>query len=231
MTTRSLLSILGRRWYVLLLGVLASFGAFVAMEHAGGAYTAQTRVSFVAPGIPDVGQTDDGQLDTLVSFAAAIERDYHGGPADRLSANVTLYGAGVTEGEQVLLPNSGGQWQMSFGTPALDISVVGPSPEWVRAELDRTVARVKELTERQQAGVTPADRITTLVTPAEAPIGYAGSTKGMQARAAVVLLALGVGLSAGAAALLDGLVSRRRARRTAIALPPVRAARPLGGTS
>ena len=62
MTTRSLLAIIGRRWYILLVGVAAAGVAFL-MLRSDGAYTTQARVAFVSPGISDVGQTDDGQLD------------------------------------------------------------------------------------------------------------------------------------------------------------------------
>ena len=230
MTTRSLLAIIGRRWYILLVGVAAAGVAFL-MLRSDGVYTTQARVAFVSPGISDVGQTDDGQLETLTAFAAAVEREYHDGKqSDRLAENATLYGAGIDQGVQALLPNTGGQWQMSFANAAIDISVVGPTPEWVLQQRDAAVDRVQQIALRQQeeSGVPPKNRITTLVIPAS-QVGHVGPTRSTQARAAGVLLLLGLSLSAAAAAVVDGVVSRRRHRRAPSAFPPVRAARTAGG--
>jgi hypothetical protein len=231
MTTRMLLGIMARRWYIILLGMVAAGAAFL-MLHSDGAYTTQARVAFIGPGISQVGQTDDGQLETLTAFAAAVERQYHDGRgSDRLAENATLYGAGITQGVEVLLPNTGGQWQMSFANAVIDVTVVGPTPAWVLAHRDAAVARIQDIARTQQraAGVTNQNMITSLVIPASA-VGRFGPTRSTQARAGAILLLLGVSLSAGAAALIDGAVSRRRHRRTLPVHPPLRAAQPAGGT-
>jgi hypothetical protein len=232
MTTRSLLAIVGRRWYIVLVGLVAAGAAFLLLR-SPGAYTAEARVAFVSPGISDVGQTDDGQLETLTAFAAAVEREYHDGkPSDRLAENATLYGAGVSQGVQALLPNTGGQWQMSFATAAIDLSVVGPSPTWVLDQRDAAVRRIQQITLHQQqaSGVAPKNRITTLVIPGS-QVGHVGPSKSTEVRGAAVLLLLGAGLSTAAAAVLDGVVSRRRHRRALSAPPPLRATRSAGGSA
>lgn len=233
MTTRSLLAIAGRRWYVIVVGIALALFAFVLLQQEG-AYTTQARVAFIGPGTYRVGQTDDGKLETLTAFAAAVEREYHHGrQSDRTAENATLYGAGLNEGVQVLLPNTGGQWQMTFANAAIDVSVVGPSPEWVSEHRDAAVARVQAIAQRlqKQSGVAPAELITTTVIPDAPQVGRIWSTKSMEARALLVLVLIGGSLSLGAAALVDGAVSRRRLRRALTVRPPtVAAARPAGGT-
>jgi hypothetical protein len=231
MTTRSLLGIIGRRWYIVLLGAVLAVVAFL-MLRTDGAYTTEARVAFIGPGISDVGQTDDGQLETLTAFAAAVEREYHDGKqSDRLAENATLYGAGVSQGVEVLLPNTGGQWQMSFANAAIDISAVGPTPEWVLAHRQMAIDRIEQITRTQQreAGVDSKDTITTLVIPAS-QVGHVGATKSTLARAGVVLMIIGLGLSTCAAALVDGAVTRHRRRRSLPVSSPLAAARPVGGT-
>jgi hypothetical protein len=230
-TTRTLLGIVGRRWYVVLLGALLPIVVFLMMR-TDGAYTTQARVAFIAPGISDVGQTDDGQLETLTAFAAAVERVYHDGKtSDRLAENATLYGAGVSQGVEVLLPNTGGQWQMSFANAAIDISVVGPSPEWVLAQRQSAIERIQQITrvQQQKSGVDPDAIITTLVIPAS-QVGHVGATRSTQARAGLILMVIGLSLSTSAAALLDGAISRHRRRRSLSVSSPLMAARPVGGT-
>ena len=217
MTVRTLFSILRRRWYIMVIGVGLAIVAFITMNRAGGVYTTEASVIFSPPGAAGVAPVSDGYQETLVAFTAAVEREYDNGrEADRLAENATLYGAGVARGSQVLLPNSGGQWQTSFATPALDVKIVGPSPAWVQDELNRIVDRISSIARRQQAeqGVAAKNYITTALNPEQPDVSYVGSLKSTQARALAALLVLGLGLSAFAATLVDSVVARRRTRRT-----------------
>jgi hypothetical protein len=213
MTSGALLRILARRWYMLLVGILVIAGAFVTMQRAGGAYTTQVSVIFVAPGNKGVGELKPGDLETLVDFAAVVEREYHHGtPTERLAENASLFGSGVDQGSQVLLPNSGTQWATSFARPALTVRVVGPSAGWVGARLQSILTRIDTIAAERQAaaGVAPKSLITTERTPLAARIDHIDSTLGTQLRALVALTIVGLGLSASAAVALDRALARLR---------------------
>ena len=127
MNTATLLGILGRRWYIVAIGLLLAVAAFAGMQRSGGAFAAETTVVFVAPGNQGIGEVSD--VSSLVGFAAVIERKIHDGrESDRLGENASLYGAGIDQGTQVLLVNAGSQWTTSFAKPTLAIKVVGPIP-------------------------------------------------------------------------------------------------------
>jgi hypothetical protein len=218
MTARMLLSMLGRRWYVVVSGLLLTGLAFLGLNQAGGAYTANTTVLFLTPGSSALGQFNDAYLETLVDFAAVVEREANDGAlVERMSPGATLYGAGVTRGYRVSLPNTGGQWETSFGQPALSIEVVGPSPQWVRATMSALLDRIDVLARVAQdaAGVATARAITTQRVPGVFDVNHVGSTRGTQARAAVALFTVGSGVSCAVALLLDRRLGRTEQSRVA----------------
>lgn len=212
MTATELFKLLARRWYVFVVVLALALVAFFSLLRSGGAYSSQVDVMFTAPGTANL-DSNDGYRDTLVNFAAAVEREFHrGAPADRLAENASLFGAGVTQGYQVFLPNTGGQWQNSFSSPSLTIRVVGPSARWVLATQDELIARINELaTSRQVAsGVAAANLIQTSLVPSPTVIEHSGSSRSTQLRAFIALLATGAGLGVWAAHTLDRLAGRRR---------------------
>ena len=213
MTTGVLLRIIARRWYVLVIALVVAGCAFVLMNRAGGAYVAQTNVMFIAPGTDAIGTFDDGYRDTLVNFAAAIERDFHDGKqTDRLAEHASLFGAGVSEGYQVVLPNSGGQWENSFATPALAVNVTGRSAAAVSSTMSRLLERIDSLARDRQleSNVAPENMILTDRLPAEAVISYVGSSRSTQARALVMLVAVSLCIASALAAWIDHRAGRRR---------------------
>ncbi|MDQ1550153.1 MAG: hypothetical protein QOD27_1811 [Microbacteriaceae bacterium] len=219
MTSATLLSLMARRWWVILIGLLLTAGAYAALQQNEGAFSTDATVIFVAPGDRGVGEVSDGYLGSLVDFAAVIERDFHDGrQSDRLAENASLYGAGVTQGYRVLLVNSGSQWENSFAKPALAINIVGPSEDWVVSTLDTVTARIASLAAARQAqlGVDSAHTITTERVPDAAVVSHVGSSRGTKARAMVALTVVGLGLSVAAAVGLDRAIARssRRSRRT-----------------
>jgi hypothetical protein len=217
MTSATVLRLMARRWWVILIGLCLTAGTFVGLQHNDGAYSTDATVIFVAPGDRGVGEVSDGYLGSLVNFSAVIEREFHDGrQSDRLAENASLYGAGVTQGYRVLLVNSGSQWENSFAKPALSISIVGPSEAWVTSTLDTVTARIASLAAAQQAraGVDSQHTITTERVPAAAVVRHLGSSRGTQARAMVALTAVGLGLSIAAAVGFDRGLARARARST-----------------
>lgn len=224
MNTGALLRILARRWYVLIAAVIIAGFAFVFMARTGGAYVSEAQVVFIAPGTDAVGAFDEGYRDTLVNFAAAIEREFHNGEqSNRLAEHAPLFGAGVTQGYQVVLPNSGGQWENSFATPGLSVSVAGPSAEWVSATMSSLLERIDTLADERQvaSGVAPENMIVTDHVPTELVISYIGSSRGTQARALLALAAVGLGVGAAAAVSIDRRALSRRSPAHVTSPPPI----------
>jgi hypothetical protein len=216
-TSATLLRVIARRWWVILLGLCLTAGTYVGLQQSGGAYSTNATVIFVAPGDLGVGEVSDGYLGSLVGFAGVIERQFNDGQvSDRLAENASLYGAGVNQGYRVLLVNSGSQWEASFAKPALSISVVGPSEDWVMSTLDTVTARIASLAaaEQSKAGVDPENTISTERVPVAAVVKHLDSTRGTKARAMMALTVVGIGLSVAAAVALDRGLARARARST-----------------
>ncbi|HYI34256.1 MAG TPA: hypothetical protein VEX88_12415 [Glaciibacter sp.] len=212
MTTLQLMRMLARRWYVVVAIVLLAGAGYVSLSRESTVYTAQTDIVFIASGTDPVGGFDEQYRDSLVHFAAAIEREYHAGRTPiRLAADAPLFGAGVERGEQVLLPNTGSQWLVSFDSPRLSVDVVGPDPQWVRARLTRVLERIETLARQrqEQSGVAEAFFIRTERAPQESVVKYVGSSRSASARALLSLLAVSIGLAAAATVAVDRLTMRR----------------------
>jgi hypothetical protein len=217
MTSATLLRLMARRWWVILIGLSLTAGTFVGLQRDGGAYATDATVIFIAPGDRGVGEVSDGYLGSLVDFAAVIEREFHGGKqSDRLAENASLFGAGVNQGYRVLLVNSGSQWETSFAKPALAINIVGPSEDWVVSTLDTVTARIATLAAERQSttGVDSTHTITTERVPTAAVVRHLGTSRGTLARAMVAFAAVGLGLSVAAAVAIDRGMARARIRRT-----------------
>jgi hypothetical protein len=213
MTVSQLVRLLGRRWYVVLVGLAVAACSFLLMQRDEGLYTQHATMAFVAPGDAAVGVSNDALTESVVDFAASIERIMNDGkPVERLaSAAATLNGAGVTEGYVVQLPNFGGQWQTSFSRPVLEVQVVGPSPAWVTDTMNRLQAQIVSTTAKQQASVPQSERISVAGAPAS--VQHVWRSTSTTLRAFVALGVLGLGVSIAAAITLDRLLAARAKRR------------------
>lgn len=206
MTTRRLLRILSGRWYVAVVVLTLTGLLYVTLARAGSAYVSEAQVVFTAPGDVAVAPFNDQRRETLVSFVAAIESELNNGrPTDRLAESAPLFGAGVNQGYQVLLPNAGGQWQYSFPDPVLTIRVVGPNSQWVTSTVASLVTRINVLVADRQhdSGVGSADSIHTAQVPDVIAVDQVGSSTATRARALVSLLLVGLGVSAYLAVMVD----------------------------
>ncbi|TFB89348.1 hypothetical protein [Cryobacterium luteum] len=205
MTTRNLLQILARRWYVVIV-VLIATGLLYATLARPGSYYSEVQLVFVAPGDVALAPFNDQRRETLVAFAAAIASEMHNGrPTDRLAERAPLFGAGVDQGYQVLLPNRGGQWQYSFPDPVLMIRAVGPTPQWVTTTVDGLVTRITALVADRQrgTGVPIVDAVHIERVPNETTVNFVGSSAGAHARALASLLLVGLAVSAFLAVTVD----------------------------
>ena len=210
MTAAQLIRVVLRRWYVVIAVLILTGIATVLAGRVPGVYSTQVDVVFTAPSTPNSLQVSN---DSLVQFAAVIERRFNGNSAPAaLSGGTTLYGQGVRSGSAVTLPNSGGQWQTNFNQAALSIEVVGPTPERVQAVADDLSARVRSLAVKEQVdrGVAPLNQVGTLESPAVPVINY---IEGRYSRAKIGIIAVGSGIALLAAVMTDRIVIRVRRRR------------------
>ena len=210
-TTRKLLQILARRWYVVVVVLTLTGLVYISLARDGSAYSSEVQVVFVGPGDVVLAPFNDQRRETLVGFAAAIESEMNNGrPTNRLAERAPLFGAGVDQGYQVLLPNRGGQWQYSFPDPVLTIRAVGPNPQWVTATVDGLITRINALVaDRQQgSGVPLVDTIHTERVPNETAVNVVGSSAGARTRALVSLLLVGLAVSAFLAVTVDRLAQK-----------------------
>lgn len=213
LTIEEVSRLLLRRWYIVALGVLCTLLVAGSVLARDGIYTTQVDVVFLAPSEPPTGNALTISQESLIYFAAIVERDVNSGrTGPRMSsATASLYGQGVREGYSVSLPNTGGQWANNFSRPVLDVEVVGASPEQVRLNLEAVLTRIEDtVAERQlSAGARRATWVSTQVAPATPVIGYV-PVQGK--RAALALGLLGGIVTLVATIQTDEWQSRRRRR-------------------
>lgn len=215
MTLVQALRALGRRWYVVLVGVLLTAGAATTAAQVDGVYTARTAVTLMPPtGWAVAGNSFTDSAASLVGFAKLVEETLTDGEGGQVfaAAGTPLYGGGARSGELVYVPNFGGQWAPNFNQPAIMIDVVGSSRQEVDDRVRVLAGRIDAVVaERQdEMAVAPDQRISTYANPAVPEVAYAGPSR-MRALAGITLL--GAALSVAAALAVDGVVLRRRAVR------------------
>lgn len=203
-----------RRWYVLGVGLAltAVLGSFVLLSH--GVYWARSQVILLGPPVPSRPNKLDSSSAGVIATAGLIEREMNANrtrvPAT--SIDVLLMDQGIYDGEQVKLPNNGGQWSTNFNQPVLDVQATGPNPAVVQNRMDTMIAQIEAILNRMQdeAGVRPSNRITTILAP---PVVHVNYSRGNRTRAAAVLALLGLILSLAAAVAAENLITRNRSRQ------------------
>jgi hypothetical protein len=218
-TVWDLLAVAARRWVVLVVGALVTAGLVLQVWTIPGVYHQEVNVLFLMPDRPQDTNRLTSVSDSLISFAGVVERvmnaDARGSRV--VSEEVNLATTGVRAGYSVRLPNAGGQWANNFNRPVLKIQATGPTPEAVRATVADVVSRINGEIDRLQdeAGVTAENRVATRLSPVQPNMSF---SKGSRPRAAAMTVLIGIGVTLGAAVLLDGplarLAERRRRRRT-----------------
>lgn len=197
-----------RLWWVTLAGLLLTAGAIFQAVNVPGVYWGQVDVVFLRPPAAKSPNTLSHSATRVIEAASVIQREVDGVAGPRVVSDaVTLVDQGVTSGFSVRLPNAGGQWANNFNRPYLNVEVSSGTAEGARAELERVLDRIDQaLADRQiSAGVLPANRLTTLVTPAP-EVKYSA---GLPRQAAAIVGLLGVGLT-GAVLVLAARGVRRK---------------------
>jgi hypothetical protein len=202
-----------RRWIALALVVLATGLAVVNVQLTPGVYWARTEVVLLGP----PNQVRPNKLDSnsagLIATAGLIEREMRATRTSipATSNEVTLVDQGVYDGEQVRMPNYGGQWATNFDQPVIDLQASAASPQVVRDRMLGMIAQAQAILRRRQdeAHVAPANRISIALSPAQIRVNYSAGAK---PRAQAVLLLVGALLAAGCA---RGLLPRRSPKQRA----------------
>lgn len=118
------------------------------------------------------GMTEDS---VRLIEAAGVIADSMRPPSRKLSQTagvVPIVERGILEGESVTLPNTGGQWVVSYSEPTLDVQVSGRSEADVRQRLDQVVTRIRgNIAELEDArAVAPENRIRLRASPVDPTI-------------------------------------------------------------
>lgn len=221
MITRALLTALARRWYVVAAALVLTAAVAHHLGPARQVFWIRADVVFLPPDRTDgTGNALEGEDQSLVYFAAAVEREVNRGaePLRLASTDATIYGAGTYRGQTVILPNAGSQWQASYNRPVLGIQVVDATAAASQARFERVLDRILAVVRDRQAeaGVGATELIRTRLAPdAPTPVLVTGSTR--RAEAGVLLLGSGLAVALGLGAdRLAATVRRRRTRSTEV---------------
>lgn len=192
MTVRDVLTVVLRRWYLMVAGALLSLAGLYQATHVPPVYYTQYYVVVLAPQSSVFPNTFEDPAYGMAPMAGLIASDYNKGKRQGLlgSADTLLHGEGVREGSRVHLSNDGSQWEPMYGRPNIDVQVVGPKPEEVAAKAKQIGLDLVALLEKRQVemGIVPTMRMTTVLSSSDPIISQAG---GSRSRAALAVTAAG----------------------------------------
>ncbi|HEU4807386.1 MAG TPA: hypothetical protein VFT01_03930 [Homoserinimonas sp.] len=214
MTFTEILRSLLRRWYVMVGALVCIAVAILMVARVDGVYSVRVNLVFLPP---PIATSDENTLrwssESLVNFAAVIERSYNGNTPQPQFASIDapIYGSGQTSGVKVFLPNTGGQWTSDFRDATLVVEAVDPNRDAVAKRLDAVIAELQALAaERQRtAGVDADHLISVLVSDEASGVRF---VQGSTVRAAGSIVILGLAIGGVVAVLVDRALIRRRAR-------------------
>jgi len=200
MTVGDLLHLARRHWVVsaLMVALLGAVLLWGTRQHE--AYNGRVAVLLLAPG--DTSQNVLAQTTaSLIATTGVVAGVVNGAdPQPQTVGDVSLASAGVSQGWSVRQPNMGGQWDVHFEDPLLDVRSTGGSVEAAQQEIDTALTRIDDaLATLQDAQGVPAEqRIRAVLNPSE-PVftKQSGSRiRTLGALGVVGLLAWGVALVA-----------------------------------
>ncbi|WP_029137537.1 hypothetical protein [Nakamurella lactea] len=208
MTSRELLWLLVRRWYLVLLGMALTLVVVWPMSHREGVYWAQVNVVIVPPTYEYFpNQLEDPQY-SLSALAGVIVAEYNGDnqPVQMASSDTTLFGEGVRSGTEVRMVNRGNQWQPLYPVAQIDVQSVASTPDQVAADVDRITTDLAALLNQRQVklGVAPTMLAHAINTPATPSVYYVAGSR---------MRVLGAGAVVGFAVTVAGVYWMERIRR------------------
>jgi hypothetical protein len=201
MTTRRLLWVTIRRWYVVLLGLALTVGVCLAVRSAASTvYWSRTVVTVLQPHENPLHNEDS----SLVGLASSLVIRANGGPVTTKtsSSETTLYGEGVIDGSRVRLRDVGSQWTSSIPDPVIYVEAVGPSEQVVADRVDAMVDALRTDLDTIQTDLAVDHRSLAFlqVTPERPTVT---PVSGDRTRAVAASALLGLVLTAIALAFVD----------------------------
>ncbi|MET4637660.1 hypothetical protein [Mycetocola sp. 2940] len=214
MTLRSIVGAMVRRWYVPLTILACVAIAAVLMARDGGIYTTRTVITFLRSAGTSLSPDNGADDASIIAFAAAVVLEANDGrpPEGYSLADAPYYGAGIREGTEVSLTNSGNQWYSSVSKAEIEIDIAGRSFAEVKSEQEETIDRILSASDSLQeiVGASPADRISASIVPLTTQIDYITPSRRTQFTAFAAMLAAAVLTAAWASVTVDGVLSKRR---------------------
>ena len=214
MTSLDLLSLVLRRWYLVLLGAAITVGALYHVTNRPGVYWTQVEVVVLGPVDKYYPNNLEDPDDALIPMAALLVADWNGieRPLLMASRETTLFGEGQRRGIQVRVPNQGSQWVPLYLAPTIDVQVVDSNPKTVAREAHRVSAELNEMLKRRQdaIGVEPKFRMTTMMSPTNPIIKH---VSGSTTRSALATGLVGATLTTIAVYWTDRWLIWKRSRR------------------
>ena len=210
MTSRELLRLVLRRWYLLIAGVALTGVVIWPAAHQPGVYWAQVDVVILPPTDESFPNKLEDPEVNLTALAGVVVADFNRGslPLLTASADTTLYGEGKRDAIEVRMPNMGNQWTPLYTTPTIDLQVVGGDEESVRENVVATVGELRDLlaVRQQTLGVVSSARATMLASPNEPSVQH---VTGSRARVAAAGGTAGIALTIAAIYWFEQLVAKR----------------------
>jgi hypothetical protein len=212
MSAHEILRLLLRYWWLTLTVFVLTGALAVSLFASAGAFTSRTVVSFTLPSAAalDTGGSSEAGVITL---AAAVAREVDD-PTLRprySDPDARAFGAGIRRGVLVGLPDSGGQWTVSYDRADIYIDVVGPTREWVARQQQDAIDRIRQVATAQQdaIGLAPSSRVTITVQPLTTDIEGIVPSRSLRILAGTALFTAALVVSVFAVIAAD----RRHARR------------------
>lgn len=208
-----------RRWYIVAAVVLCMLPVLYSSTVSTGVYYSRAQVMFLPPPSKVGGNALKSEAVTTVMYAAIVERRFNGndGQQKLRTTDAPLYATGLRNGYSVFLPNSGGQWQMSFDDPEIVVEVVSENQANAISEMTRITEKLRDIASEQQEtiGVQPEALIATELSPAQPVAMYVGVRKSRELAALLVLAAAAaIGLPLFADRIIRGFSRLRDHRRS-----------------
>ncbi len=216
MTSRELLRLVLRRWYLVLLGALVSAVMLGVIWKQPGLYWTQFDVVVLAPTTKLNPNNIEDPRFSMAPMAGVMVTELNGDKRPRLlaSADTTLFGEGLREGVRVRLPNTGSQWLPMYNRPRIDVQVVSRDPVVVERKARAITEQLVAVLDRRQSelGIIPSMRMSAIATPEDPVVAH---ITGNRNRAALGMAMLGATLTTFAVYLWEKwrLGRRRRPRR------------------
>jgi hypothetical protein len=213
MTSRELLRLVFRRWYLMVLGAVLSVAVLGFVYKQPGVYWTQFDVVVLAPQTKLQPNNIEDPKFAMAPMAGVVVTEANGGkrPSLLASSDTSLYGEGLRQASRARLPNNGSQWLPIYSKPNIDVQVVDPDPAVVEQKSRQITAELSRilLENQDRIGVKPRARMSMIASPADPVVAH---ITGSLVRAAFGTALLGATLTTFAVYGLERWRLRRRAR-------------------